>query len=79
MPARSVPVMAKSWHLKSMSSKSLTVSLRRNSSISFSHVTQVHQAITSDAVLMNSCGFGDPYRVRSIVDVLRGAVLLLLR
>ena len=62
MPARSVPVMAKSWHLKSMSSKSLTVSLRRNSSISFSHVTQVHQAITSDAVLMNSCGVVDPYR-----------------
>ena len=42
-------------------------------------MTQVHQAITSDAVLMNSCGFVDPYRVRSIVDVLRGAVLLLLR
>ena len=39
------------------------------------HVTQVlHQAIiTLDAVLLNSCGFGDPYRVRSIVDVLRGA------
>ena len=43
-------------------------------------MTQVHQAIiTSEAVLMNSGGFGDPYRVRSIVDVLRGAVLLLLR
>ena len=36
-------------------------------------MTQVHQAIiTSDAVLMNGCGFSDPYRVRSIVDVLRG-------